>query len=189
MTHHRKHGDAHPKSTTAERPASRLPPDEFQATELPGSSELMTFAAAAHVRRASDTYAFETAQDFTSVRKKLVAAGKLECTREAIASAVGHPDKLVFQWEDLSKRIPLWLLRAPRVPVELREDVAELQLAATRDVARDRRSFVNLGRAVERVARFARAAALVRDDREALADGLRRFAKQLAALADELEEP
>lgn len=126
--------------------------------------------------------------DFRALRKERVAVGDHLSTIEAISSALGVAEKQIWQYEEAEKRVPLAILRAPRISAAFREMVAEMQLAASRDVARDTLSVVALGRAVVRLKAYTARAALSRDMRNALAATVWRFVDELTELAHELSE-
>lgn len=131
----------------------------------------------------------ETAEDFATLRARYVAEGNHRLTYEAIGKAINRHQKLVFQWEDGSKKVPISLLRNPRVPQAFREDLAETVLSAARSVSGDTRAFTNLGRAVGRLKAYAEHAPMTDMQRKDLARAVRRFIAELESVCEALEAP
>lgn len=140
------------------------------------------------MRRYLDVFSVEAAQDLAQLRAEMVALGHPSCTREFMGAALGVVEKQVFQYEDGSKRWPGAILRAARIAPAFRERLAEMQLAAARDVTKDTYSLVALGTVVERVKRYAEHAHLSDDQRRALAATIWTWIDALTDIASELSE-
>lgn len=188
MSHRTHRGNGVPPQTTAERPVQRGEPRPSEPDENLHVYGEMSISTAGKVRRVLDLFSLEAADDLADLRRDRVNAGDPTVTLDAFARALGVVPKQIFQYEDGSKRWPGAILRAPMLSAEFREGLAEACFASCRNLAKDRACIVALGRAVERVKKYATHAPLGDDQRRALAAALWNFVDELSTVANELSE-